>query len=351
MVKRENLFMVKWLQLMKGTPLKSSTTVLLPPAPSLLTALRVGFDAIANHLVVVLFPVALDLLLWMGPRLRLTQLIRTFANQLLAVYNVPDEQTAELLKTGQEMWLVMADRFNLFSALRTYPIGVSSLFASFLPESSPLGKPVSFEIFWLGGVFLSWALLSVIGLALGSLYFSAVSQIALQGKIAWRDVFQDWPRSTLHVFYLTLFWAVLAFILSLPVSIFTSLALTGVPLAQCMFVVFLSIVFWLIIPLFFSPHGIFVLRQTMRDSLRTSVNISRRSMPITLQFILVIVVISVGMNILWMTPEASSWWMVIGVLGHAFVMTALLAASFVYFRDAERWTSRLYLAGGMSGKS
>lgn len=351
MVKRENLFMVKWLQLMKGTPLKSSTTVLTPPAPSLLTALRVGFDAIANHLVVILFPVALDLLLWMGPRLRLTGLIRTFVEQLMAVYNVQDEQMEELMRTGQELWLLMANQFNLLSSLRTYPVGVPSLFASLLPESNPLGRAVSFEVYGLGGAFLSWLLLTLIGLALGSLYFGAVSQVALQGKIAWREVFRDWPRSTVQVFYLTLFWAVLAFILSLPVSFLTSLAFMGVPLVQCMLVVFLSMVFWLIIPLFFSPHGIFVLRQSMRDSLRTSVNISRRSMPVTLPFILVIVVISVGMNFLWMTPEASSWWMVIGVLGHAFVMTALLAASFVYFRDAERWTSRLYLAGGLSGKS
>jgi hypothetical protein len=343
--------MVKWVTHMKGTPLKSSTTVIVPPAPNLFTALRVGFDAIANHVALILFPVALDLLLWMGPRLRLTHLIRNFVDQLVAVYKVQDQQVADVMRAGQEVWLVIADRFNLLSALRTYPVGISSLFASQLSASNPFGKPASYELLGLGEVVFIWVLLTLIGLALGSLYLGVVSQVALKGKIIWRETFQDWPRSTIQVFYLTLFWGVLGFVLSLPGSIFLSLSFLGIPIAQCMLFIYASIIFWLVIPLFFSPHGIFVLHQTMRNSLRSSVNMSRRTMAITMPFILIVVLISVGTNYLWTTPEETSWWMVIGVLGHAFVTTALLAASFVYFRDAERWSSRVYLAGGLSGKS
>ena len=343
--------MVKWVWLMKGTPLKTTTTLIVPPAPNLFTALRIGFDAIANHVVIILFPIALDLLLWMGPRLRLTRLIRTFVDQLVAVYSVQDEQMAEVMRAGQEVWLVIAERFNLLTALRTYPVGIPSLFASQLSENNPFGRPVSFEVLGFGWVVFSWLLLTAIGLALGSLYLGVVSQVTLQGKIAWRETFQDWPRSTVQVFYLAIFWGVLAFVLSLPASFFLSLSFLGIPIAQCMLLIYASIVFWLIIPLFFSPHGIFVLRQTMRNSLRTSVNMSRKTMAITMPFILIIVLISVGTNYLWTTPGTDSWWMVIGVLGHAFVTTALIAASFVYFRDAERWTSRVYLAGGLSGKS
>ena len=344
--------MVKWDRFMRGTPLKSSTTLILPPAPNLLTAMRVGFDAITNHVVLILFPVALDLLLWMGPRLRLTQLIRTSFDQMVAVYNVQDEQMAELARSLREMWVVIAEQLNLLGTLRTYPVGVSSLFVSRLPVSTPIGTPVSFEIVSLSGVALAWVLLTLVGLALGSLYFGAVAQVALHGQVSWRETTRDWFRSTIQVFYLAIFWAVLGFIIAIPGSIFLSLAMVGgLSLAQCVILIYAGLVAWLIIPLLFSPHGIFVLHQNMRTSVRTSVKMTRLTMPMTLPFILVILVISTGMNLLWLTPAETSWWMVVGVFGHAFVTTALLAASFVYYRDAERWISRVYPLGGMSGKS
>jgi hypothetical protein len=37
----------------------------------------------------------------------------------------------------------------------------------------------------------------------------------------------------------------------------------------------------------------------------------------------------------------SSWLAFIGIVGHAFVVTGLLAATFVYYRDATRWVERV----------
>jgi hypothetical protein len=45
------------------------------------------------------------------------------------------------------------------------------------------------------------------------------------------------------------------------------------------------------------------------------------------------------MNFLWNTPSDNSWWMLVGIAGHAFVSTALLAASFIYYRDINAWLS------------
>jgi hypothetical protein len=43
------------------------------------------------------------------------------------------------------------------------------------------------------------------------------------------------------------------------------------------------------------------------------------------------------MNFLWNTPADNSWWMLVGIAGHAFVSSALLAASFIYYRDINAW--------------
>ena len=44
-----------------------------------------------------------------------------------------------------------------------------------------------------------------------------------------------------------------------------------------------------------------------------------------------------GFNALWLTPSPESWMMLVGILGHAFITTALLSASFIYYRDMNIW--------------
>jgi hypothetical protein len=43
------------------------------------------------------------------------------------------------------------------------------------------------------------------------------------------------------------------------------------------------------------------------------------------------------LNYLWTIPANDSWLTLVGILGHAFIMTALLASSFVYYRDTAAW--------------
>jgi hypothetical protein len=50
-----------------------------------------------------------------------------------------------------------------------------------------------------------------------------------------------------------------------------------------------------------------------------------------------VILLGQGLDFLWRTPPETSWWTLIGIAGHAFVSTALLAASFVYYRDVNAW--------------
>ena len=49
-----------------------------------------------------------------------------------------------------------------------------------------------------------------------------------------------------------------------------------------------------------------------------------------------------GLGILWSAPKSESWLALVGFAGHAFVTTALLAASFVYYRDMGDWVQNVY---------
>jgi len=48
------------------------------------------------------------------------------------------------------------------------------------------------------------------------------------------------------------------------------------------------------------------------------------------------------LSYLWQVPASDSWLMLVGIAGHAFISTALLSASFVYYRDMNKWLQDVY---------
>lgn len=62
-------------------------------------------------------------------------------------------------------------------------------------------------------------------------------------------------------------------------------------------------------------------------------------------FIMLAILVNQGLNIVWQVPPESSWLMMISIIGHAFVTTGMLAASFVYYQEMIRWVEELQLIG------
>jgi hypothetical protein len=100
--------------------------------------------------------------------------------------------------------------------------------------------------------------------------------------------------------------------------------------------------FWLIVPLFFTPHGIFVRRQNAFYSIFTSLRMARFTLPTSGLFVVCVLLLSTGLNYLWSVPPDNSWMKLVGIGGHAFITTALLAASFVYYRDMNVWLQTVF---------
>ncbi len=76
-------------------------------------------------------------------------------------------------------------------------------------------------------------------------------------------------------------------------------------------------------------------------SVRQGARLVRMTLPKTSLLLLSILVISEGLDTLWRVPDEKSWLSLVGVAGHAFVSTGLLAASFIYYRDASQWVQRM----------
>jgi len=91
------------------------------------------------------------------------------------------------------------------------------------------------------------------------------------------------------------------------------------------------------VPLFFWPHGIFLKRQNFFTSIVSSIQMARFTLPTSSMFVLTVFLLSFGLNFLWNIPPEDSWMTLLGIFGHSFVTTALLAGSFIYYRDMNIW--------------
>jgi hypothetical protein len=236
------------------------------------------------------------------------------------------------IATIQQGWTELLSNFNLFAVLRTFPLGVSSLLSYRLSEGSPFGLPLWYEASGLLDI-LAWVGLLVLGgWLLGGLYFYWVAGVAFGSSIV------RFGSAIQRAVALSLLWLAVLAAIGVPAFLLISVITLVSPfLGQLVAISLMIFCLWMLMPVFFSPHGIFTFDQDALRALLGSLRMVRFTLPNTGLFLVIFVVLNQGMNFLWTTPAQDSWWMLVGITGHAFVSTALLAASFVYYRDINTW--------------
>jgi len=313
----------------------------LPPPPGVIGSLRAGFDAVSNHIGLILLPVALDIFLWLGPRLSVGGLINPFFKLVFeeARRTLTSSTDLQRLTDFQAGFGEIVERFNLLSLLsrlQTFPIGISSLLAQTMPVKTPLGSQDVVQVSSVPGLIGLMFLLVLFGWIVGGLYFRWVSGTALGGRKP--EVAISFTWAIFQTVILSVLWFVGLIMLLIPVMfVLTLLTFLSPALASGAFFVMLILSFWLIVPLFFTPHGIFVRKQNAFYSIFTSLRMARFTLPTSGLFVLSVILLTTGLNYLWSVPPDDSWMLLVGIAGHAFITTALLAASFVYYRDMNTW--------------
>lgn len=322
--------------------MKSTEVQVLPAPPNLIKAILSGFDTIANNIGLIIFPVALDVFLWLGPHLSIKGLLENAIQQITSLPGLVNPETADMIQLSRDYWLVAAARVNLFTALRSYPVGIPSLMASRQPVVTPYGLPAFWEVSSLGAAALIWLLLFLVGLLLGTLFFIAVGHVTLGDRLDWRLTFSTWPRAAGQVILLALFWLAVLIAISIPASCALTLAaFGGLGGSTLGILLYLGLVLWVMFPLVFSPLIILVDKRQMWPSVLQSVRLTRFTLPTTALLFITLLVISEGLDFLWSVPAESSWIMLLALAGHAFIVTSLLATCFIYYRDANRWVQRV----------
>ena len=316
----------------------------LPPPPGVIGSLRAGFDSVASHVWLIIVPLVLDLILWLGPRLSVDGLLRPFVRYMFlqARRGVAASEMNQFLE-AQTIFLDGLQSFNLLSLVskfRTFPIGISSLLAQTMPAAgTPLGEQSIVQISSVPILLILVFVLTAIGWVGGGLYFRWVSGTTLGEAETGISLL----RVIIQTFILSVCWLIGLMVVLLPVMfILTLLALINPILANGAILIILVLAFWLVVPLFFVPHGIFARRQNAFISALTSLRMARFTFPTSGMFIISVVILSQGLNYLWSVPSNDSWMTLVGIAGHAFITTAVLAASFVYYRDMNVWLQTVF---------
>lgn len=303
----------------------------LPPPPGIIGSLRAGFDVVTEHITAILMPVLLDLLLWLGPRLSMDQIVQPVLKDfgsMAATGGLKPSDISNVLDLYKQFF----QQFNLLDILRTFPVGISSLMSGKMPVQSPMGSPAVLQVNAVDQLFGMIFLLTIIGWVFGALYFRWIAALVDP------EASSAAVSAVLQTLLYSVIWLILSWTLGLPVVLIIYLLFAINPLigeGVLLFLGFLSM--WLIVPVFFSPHGIFVRKQNALASILSSFQLTRFTLPTSSLFVLTVFLIGIGLNFLWSIPANDSWLALVGIVGHAFITTALLAASFVYYHDMTTW--------------
>lgn len=293
-----------------------------------LATLAAGFELATAHWWLALLPALLDVFYWLGPRLSSRPLILRLVGFLQQ-----EEMMAEIADTLADI----AAQTNLFTGLSVPLLGVPGLLAGFVaPEETPLA-PAVVEI----GNPLSWLLLflalTAVGLLVATVYYGLMAQSVRAGVGAPISIgrFLRWlPAYALRVFLLAATFLFAALAIYIPISLgATAVALLSPAIASLVLTFGIVAILWLFFYLSFSLHGVLLNDRPVFWSLFESLRLVQSNSLQVLLLLLLVLGIREGLSWLWLWAGTGGWFTIVSIIGHAFITTGLLTATFIYYRE------------------
>ncbi|HSH03697.1 MAG TPA: hypothetical protein VLL52_14355 [Anaerolineae bacterium] len=305
-----------------------------PPVPSLRTAFTGGLEHVTNHWWLVIIPLILDLFLWLGPQVTIDTLILGWLDQL------PTPLPAEMMAQINEV----APQFNLFSFLSLPIIGVPSLIATTLMQPPPI--PLTNWPLSNGFEFAAYALLfSLGGTLLTTSYYAVISQTILRPYEPFWSLSEKRAAGSnrfvrnLPLYWFRFIWLVLGgflllfiiYLLALPLLIVA--VLIHPALTWFVGMLMLTAMLFAIILLSFTPHGLLMHYRTLDTAVRESFFIVRQYRQETINLVLIIFIVNTLSKNVWRYADTGSWLTITSIIGHSFITTAMVAASFIFYHQ------------------
>ncbi len=306
------------------------------PLPGVLKSLGEGCNQVAGNAKLMLIPLMADLFLLFGPKLRIKEYFQPyFTAAFKQMLTTVSKTVAAQLEAGVDILMEFLGSVNLFGFVRTVPVGIKILFASG-NSKTPIGSAAEIELHSILQILIITLMMIGLGVLLGTLYYFFIAGSIDENKS--RKSSEIFGKQLLNTVLLYIALVIVLIMLTVPFScVMTSALMISPAIYQIMMLLLIVFACWLVVPLFYIPHGIFVKRLDLPEAIKNSFKMASWSGMLTVRFILFSVIISMGLDMIWSIADQSSWLILFSIFGHAYVSTALLTGSFIFYRELDQW--------------
>lgn len=285
----------------------------------ILSPLAAGFELVTGRWWLLLLPVALDVFLWLGPRLSISPLWQ----QMLAILpeaGVPAETLAQLSEA--------ASATNLFALLGLPYFGVPVLMSGLLsPAQTPL-QTTSWPIEGNLTTFGTALLILGGGVLLAVVYHYLIVRALAPEAARLRRL----PRLTARLFGLVAFITLALLIIYVPLTLFAGLVgLLSPAFSLIVLTMGIALMLWYLLFLGFSVHGIVLAGLPVLSAVRLSISLIQRQMIPALWLLLIVFGGRFLLGMVWHAVDLGNWLTLVSIVGHAFVVTGLMAGTYIFF--------------------
>ena len=300
-------------------------------------SLQKGFNFLNRHLWLILLPIILDAFLWASPRLSVSTLISNSLDALAAQSQTPPEFALNFEMAVESMKSLGAE-YNLFSLLAGPLTGMPSLFArlDFQPMAAQSGKVIELTTWESALIWI--AVLIPLGILIGSFWLTLTVFTLRHERIISRAFLSRWGWVWLNVnLYLLILMAALLFA-SLFLGVIGSFLMilfgsAGMMAFALLWILFVGFAIWLSIGLFFVVIAVALDGVNVARAVWRSLNVVGRNALSTLGLLILIFLIMQGFASIWLRLSNQTWGLVLGVLGNAYLGTALLASAILFYQS------------------
>lgn len=321
-----------------------------PPSPPIgvIESLTSGFETVAGHLPLLLLPLLLDLVLWIGPRFSIRPAFEQVAEFMQQMAPLMESAGSDSQQANVELtkWL----QTNAETAPDSYlPIFmIPSVLAGRDAKALPF-QYVPPTIATLQGMIGAIGVAFLGGLVVWGAYVGLIANQVAEGAIRPFQVLRRLPgivfqisallvAALLAICLLIFFvWIFLAFLLVLGLD----------PASSNDFAagIVLVILFLAIIPLTvflgFTVQGMFLNNRNVLSAMWDSMRVVQWNLPATFGLFILISLINTAMRYIWELADPGSWLTLAAIGGNAFIITGLVTATFVFFKDRYRYWREL----------
>jgi hypothetical protein len=311
------------------------------PPVGVIESLTQGFETAAGHLLLLLLPLVLDLAIWVGPRVSFRPAVDTLVNAYVDIW---EPVSVTLTGDYQQLWREQVALLREFAETRPIqflPVwGIPTLLSGREASRLPFDfVPPTWQITDLPAMLGARLALLTVGLVLGGLYITLIAQRIRGGEGGLKQLVLRLPGIFAQLAAFIILAPILLLVLFLPfVLLSIPLAFVFQPLAGMVQWIGALVVLWIGLFGIFTIHGMLINDRNLPGAVLDSVRVVQWNMPATMFLFLLVIILDMALKVyVWSLPETSTWWVLLGIGGRAFIITGLIAATFIFFKDRYRY--------------